>query len=171
MALTGGTINYSTNCGTWNSTPRTTVQYNGPGTWDSGTLNTGWYTVPGSTTTITTAPEPKNKRNMKENKLDDKYQFIIELAGFRREEITVKYLPSNEDNCDQEPYIDIVAKSTDHLLKEIDEDIYEFTHTEHLSTDREYSYEDISVKFRDGLLIIEVPFKENSRIKTLEIGS
>ena len=86
-------------------------------THDSGTGTLRWYNGTTNNTTINLGTINYVDPNMKTKYLDDKFQLIYALAGFKKEEVSVKYLAAS-DECSSKPYIEIKATSKDHPMKE-----------------------------------------------------
>lgn len=140
-----------------------------------------YYTIPFSTYPIQfnypvldTCPTIINNTYSIENTemttkyLDDKFQIIIELAGFKKNEINVKYLPDSENKISTS-YIEIKASSKTHLLKKDDEESFDYSLKYNLSTTKEYKFFALKVNFNDGLLIIEIPYKDSSIVREATI--
>lgn len=142
--------------------------YNGDVTWISPQPYyidyTPKYNTYGSTTTITINSTPIDVRsNLKT--LDDKIVYIVELAGFKRDEIKLKYFNPDKDSKDS-AYIEYVAESENHPLKGEKDKTYKATFKQTLNT-KKLNFDTAKVSFVEGLLTVEVEFEEASKVKPL----
>jgi len=129
-----------------------------------------YRTLPSTYITYTIGCDPykdKNEMKITTKQLDDKFMLIAELAGFKKEEVKVKYFaPDTKDK----PYILITAESTTHALKEKSQDTYTFEYKQHLDNFKKVDFSTAKTSFENGLLTITVDYDEASKIKELPIA-
>ena len=109
----------------------------------------------------------KNEMKITTKELDDKFMLIAELAGFKKEEVKVKYFaPDTKDK----PYILITAESETHVLKEKSQDSYTYEYKKYLDNVKKVDFATAKTSFDNGLLVITVDYDEASKIKELPIA-
>lgn len=103
--------------------------------------------------------------------LDNKFQLIAELAGFKKEEVKVKYFnpDKNDKNCSTQSYIQVIAESKNHVLKLDGTDVYKLEQTFYIDKSKNLNFDSVKLTFVDGLLVIEVEYDETSKIKELPL--
>lgn len=159
--------------------------YNGGVTYIDGDYVNGdtWYdntyryyrTWPWPTTTnvtyqynpITITSTPIDVRSQLKT-LDDKIVYIIELAGFKKEEVKIKYFNPDKDAKGESAYIEYTAESETHPLKGEKDKTYKATFKQVLNT-KKLNFDTAKVSYSEGLIVIEVDFEETSKVKQLQL--
>jgi HSP20 family molecular chaperone IbpA len=99
---------------------------------------------------------------------DDKIVLIGEVAGFRKDEVKVKYYAPAD--CKESPYIHLIAESATHALKSKSQDTYKLEYKANLNGMKKVDFSTAKTSYENGLVIVSVEWEETSKIKELPIA-
>jgi HSP20 family molecular chaperone IbpA len=140
-------------------------------TWPSWCIpqTTIWPNPMTNNITITYDPYKNIDMNFTLQKKDDKIILVLTLAGFKKEEVKIKYFNPDEKSIEQ-PYVEYVAESKSHPLKEEKAESYKLTNKYFLNQVKKINFATAKSSFSEGLVTIEIEYDETSKVKELPLA-
>jgi HSP20 family molecular chaperone IbpA len=102
-------------------------------------------------------------------KKDDRILLVITLAGFKKNEVKVKYFDPDTTSSEK-AYVEYIAESATHPLKSDELESYKASGKYSFSDCKKLNFATAKTSFADGLLTIEIEYDETSKIKELPIA-